>query len=223
MKRRRTMIALGVAALAIAVAGLVLACRRHVLQEYEATAELTPVCRCGAKSVGAYGACARKALAQFEQIKDAVCEGKCEVSFVPGLRDGVIRVLATAASAQMAAQTANEHALAAARRLDEARADSARQGARQLSEIADRARRRLRAAERKVASACASGAAQTALAEECRGLSNVCARAESDLAKMMELVGRQCDGGVLELSRCAKDEDAVAVLVLFGKWRMRLP
>lgn len=223
MKRRRTMVALGVAALAIAVAGLVLASRRQVRLEHEATAELTPVCRCGAKSVGVCGACAREAFAQFEQMKDAVCEGKCEVSFETCPLEGVIRVLAMAASAQMAAQTANEHALAAARRLDEARADSARQGVRQLSEIADRARRRLKDAERRAASAGASGAAQPALAEECRGLSNACVRAESDLAKMRDLTGRQCDGGVLGLSRDAKDEDAVAVLVLFGKWRLRLP
>ena len=223
MKRIRTFVVLVVAALAFVVVGFAVADRRLVRIEHEAVSELAPTCRCGADAVGVCGVCARKALAQLAQIKDVVCERSREVSVVMRPGDGVVRVLAVSTTAQLAAEKANASALAIARRLDDARAESAAQGVRQLSEIADRARRRLKAAERGAASGGASESESAMIAEKLRGFSNDCARAEGDLARMSELVWRQRGGAVLAPIVLAEAKDASEVLVLFGRWRLRLP
>lgn len=248
MRERRGLFKAGVVSVALGAVGAALLIFNGVRREYVAEAVLVPSCLDGGAGQNP-GASVRvqRAVARLEAVMgdvssldfcqrvvrracsglggrptdEAVRECAATLTVIKGSEVGTFRVHATAPTAHVASQVANEYAVAISRHLDEALRTSREKGVEQLAKTAGRLKRRLESLERRM-----GGAAVVAdgdLAREHREVSNAWARVAADALAMKAMPAPSVAKESFKVGRHARPADAVGSVVLFGKWRFRCP
>ena len=249
MRERRGLFLAGVIGVALGVVGAALLIFNGVRREYVAEAMLVPSCLDDGSGRNA-GASVRvqQAVARFEAVMgdvssldfcqrvvrracsglggrptdEAVRECAATLTVIKGSEVGTFRVHATAPTAHVASQVANEYAVAISSHLDEALRTSREKGVEQLVETAGRLKRRLESLERRMGEVSAT-VGDGDLAREHREVSNAWARVVADALAMKAMPAPSVAEESFKVGRHARPADAVGSVVLFGKWRFRCP